>query len=197
MRGDSGSMAGDGGDIAALYQAEIRDCFETTAARIDGALRHLTRGDIELSRDVVQDAFEVAWRNWPEIRGYTDEQRTSWLVRVAVRKAIDTFRRNQTERMHAMALYEHHRPAEHDVHHESLTSIAVARFSRVISEMPPARSRVAYLHWRCGWKQQEIARELGLAPATVCEHVHAARATLERELGPYVPFDSRALERGA
>ena len=197
MRGDCGPTADEGGDIVAQYQAEIRDCFKTTAARIDGALRRLTCGDVELSRDAVQDAFEVAWRNWPEIRGYTYEQRANWLVRVAVRKAIDTFRRNETERIHAMAVYEHHRQAEHDVHSESLTSIALARFSRVISEMPPARSRVAHLYWRCEWKQQEIAQELGLARATVCEHVRAARATLERELGPYVPFESCALERGA
>ena len=139
----------------------------------------------------------MAWRKWPEIRGYTDEQRVGWLVSVAARKAIDTFRRNETERTHAMAVYEHHRPAEHDVHSQSLTSMAVARFSRVISEMPPARSRVAYLYWRCGWKQQEIAQELGLARATVCEHVRAARATLERELGPYVPFDSWVAVRHA
>jgi len=197
VRGDSSPTADAGGDSVAKYQAEIRDCFKTTAARINRALHLLTRGDIELSRDAVQDAFEVAWRKWPEIRGYTDEQRASWLVSVAARKAIDTFRRNETERTHATAVYEHHRPAEHDVHNESLTSIAVARFSRVISEMPPARRRVAYLYWRCGWKQQEIAQELGLAPSTVCEHVRAARATLERELGPYVPFESCALERGA
>ena len=65
----------------------------------------------------------MAWRKWPEIRGYTDEQRVGWLVSVAARKAIDTFRRNETERTHAMAVYEHHRPAEHDVHSQSVTHV--------------------------------------------------------------------------
>ena len=86
-------------------------------------------------------------------------------------------------------MYERNQLPEADVHRESLTLIAIQRFVEVTNRMTPQQARVAYLHWRWGWKQCEIAEALGITPGRVSQLVAAARTTLRLELGPYVPFE--------
>ncbi len=68
---------------------------------------------------------------------------------------------------------------------------------RVIDEMPPRQAQVAFLFWRCRWKNSEIAEVLSISAAAVSQHVKAARARLRSELRSYVPFEFSEPEGGA
>jgi RNA polymerase sigma factor (sigma-70 family) len=84
-----------------------------------------------------------------------------------------------------------------DVPTEVMTIIAVEHFIKAIEGMPPERARVAFLFWRCGWKNHEIAEVLGITAGRVSQQVRAAKAALRDELDPYVPFEPSAPEGGA
>jgi len=46
------------------YRQEIEDCFKSMSGPVHGFLRRLTRGDEELSEDLVQETFKKAAQDW-------------------------------------------------------------------------------------------------------------------------------------
>jgi RNA polymerase sigma factor (sigma-70 family) len=167
------------------------------SARIHAALRRFSQGDGQLAEDVAHETFIKAWKDWHVLRDLTEEERAGWLIQVAVNTAVDVFRHNRTAREKMPDVWACYHPPESDSHREALTSIAVEHFIEVINDMPTQRGRVAFLAWRCGWQNSEIAAALGITPGRVSQHVKAARETLREELGPYVPFEPREPEGGA
>jgi RNA polymerase sigma-70 factor (ECF subfamily) len=184
-------------EIGPDYRDEVKDCFKAMSARVHATLRRLTRGDHQLAEDLVHETFIKAWKNWPVLRDLTEEERAGWLIRVAVNTAVDTFRHNKTACEKAPEVWARYRPPEPDAYRDALTSIAIKRFIEVTSSMPAQRSLVAFLTWRCGWRNAEIAAALGITPGRVSQHIRAAGETLRKELEPYVPFEPSEPEGGA
>jgi len=179
------------------YSNEIIECFRLMSERIQKFLRNLTQGDKALTEDLVQITFEKAWKDWPTLRGLSEEGRGNWLIAVAFKTAVDTFRRGTTAADKLPQVYMRYGSADADVHQEAMTSIAIRCFAEVIDAMPPQRARVAFLYWRCGWSGREIADGLGISPGRVSQHLAAAKATLRSELSSYVPFKDSDPEGGA
>ena len=75
-----------------------------------------------------------------------------------------------------------------------MTAMAVEQFIKVLNKMPRNRPWWLFLYWRCEWTNSEIAAALSITPGAVSQHIAKARATLRRELGPYVPFEPREPE---
>jgi RNA polymerase sigma factor (sigma-70 family) len=184
-------------EILSDYRDEITSFFQSMAGAIYGFLRRLCQGDTQLCEDLVQETFKKAWGNWPVWRDLTEGQRVSSLMNVALYTAINHFRHEETVRRKWPQVYMHYGPTEVDVPRDAMTTIAIEHLIKVIEEMPPERAKVAFLFWRCGWTNQEIAAALGITPGRVSQQVKAARATLKNELGPYVPFEPSDPKGGA
>ena len=184
-------------EILPDYRDEIKDCFKSMSARVYATLCRLTRGDDQLAEDVVRQTFRKAWEDWRTLRDLTEEERAGWLIQVAINTAVDVFRHNRTAREKMPEVWACYRPPESDAHREALTSIAVEHFIEVINNMPDQRGRVAFLAWRCGWRNSEIAKALGITPGRVSQHIKRAGETLREELGPYVPFEPSGPKGGA
>jgi RNA polymerase sigma factor (sigma-70 family) len=175
------------------HREEIEDCFKLMSGSVHGFLRRFT-GDKELSEDLVQETFRKAAQNWRELRGLTEAECTAWLIKVAFNTAADVFRRSETARKMRPQVRDRYLPAETDVHRQAMTSIAVQHFIEVTDKMPPRRRQVAFLYWRCGWNNHEIAAELGITAGRVSQHIKEARRVLAQELRPYSPFDLGSAE---
>ena len=184
-------------EIPPGYRDEATDCFRSMSGRVHGFLRRLTQGDTDLSDELLQETFRKAWQNWSELRDLTKNERSSWLIGVALKTAVDAFRHEETTREKWPQVCVRFAPSEVDVPQEAMTAIAIKHFIRVIERMPPERAKVAFLFWRCGCKNQEIAEMLGITAGRVSQQVRAARATLRNELGLYVPFEPSGTEGGA
>jgi RNA polymerase sigma-70 factor, ECF subfamily len=178
------------------WQTETEECYRAMAPRIYGVLLRFGQGDHELAAVLVQETFREATQKWSALRAMDEEIRTKWLIRVAVNSAIDVFRHGETERRKRPQVRMRYEPTETSVHEKVMAAIAVEQFIKVLNEMPRQRARVAFLHWRCEWINSEIAAALGITPGAVSQHIAKARATLRRELGPYVTFESREPEGG-
>jgi RNA polymerase sigma factor (sigma-70 family) len=179
------------------WRAEIEECYRATAPKVYRVLLRFGQGDHELAAALVQETFREATRKWSELRAMDEEIRTGWLIRVAVNRAIDVFRHGATERRKRPQVRMRYESAETNVHEEVMTAIAMEQFIKVLNKMPRQQARVAFLYWRCEWTNSEIAAALSITRGAVSQHITKARATLRRELGPYVPFEPREPEGGA
>ena len=158
--------------VALLFVAESEAVF-TSALRT-------TWGDRAEAEDLVQKAFEAAAEQWATIVDYPPARRLAWLRRVAINKAIDDYRPRR--RVQPVADPEDPTSKAPSAEHVALTRMQADRCLKVISEMPEMRSRVAYLKFHEGWKNREIAAELGISPGTVGKHVSDAHADLKKAL---------------
>lgn len=179
------------------WRAEIEECFKAAAPRVYRVVLRFAQGDRELAAGLVQETFREATQKWSELRVMEEEKRIAWLIRVAVNRAIDVFRRGETERRKRPQVHMRYEPAETNVHEEAMTAIAVEQFIKVLNKMPRQQARVAFLYWRWEWSNSEIAAALGISRGAVSQHIAKAKATLRRELGPYVPFEPGKPEGGA
>jgi RNA polymerase sigma factor (sigma-70 family) len=80
-------MAGTPADVTA---ATITAVWREESARLVGALTRMTR-DLDLAEDLAQDALVSALEQWP-VNG-VPANAGAWLMTVAKRRALDTFRR--------------------------------------------------------------------------------------------------------
>lgn len=179
------------------WRKEVEECFRAVAPMVYGVLFRFAQGDRELASVLVQETFHEATRKWAELHAEEEVKRTAWLIRVAVNSAIDVFRHAEVQRRKWPQVRMRYEPPETNVHEEAMTAIAVEQFIKVLNKMPRQQARVAFLYWRCEWTNSEIAEALGITRGSVSQHIAKARATLRRELGPYVLFEPGEPEGGA
>jgi RNA polymerase sigma factor (sigma-70 family) len=178
-----------GEQIPSEYSDEIGDCFKVASGRIYKLVRALTRVGHAPAEDVTQRAFEEASKNWSTLRSLPADAREAWLIKAAYHIAIDSFRQENTAREKQPEIYLRYCPAEADVYRDVVSSMAIEHFTRVVDSMSFERARVAFLYWRCGWRQSEIAEMLGVSASRVSQQISKARATLRDELSSYVSFN--------
>ncbi len=173
------------------HRSELEACAKTLWHRIYNFAMLVTRGDHALAQDVTQAAFTAATKQWPQLRCLGELEREGWLKRVAVNKAVDEFRRNDTAEAHQWAVWERCRPRDPDTPREALAAIALDRFWSAVACLPPRAYLAAVMRWRLGMSELEIARAMGVTPKTVSSHLSQTRARLraELELGGYWPVD--------
>jgi RNA polymerase sigma factor (sigma-70 family) len=79
---------------AADHHRQVDAVWRVESTRLIAALVRITR-DVGLAEDLAQDALEAALAQWPE-SGMPDKP-GAWLMSVAKRRAIDTFRRRERQ----------------------------------------------------------------------------------------------------
>jgi RNA polymerase sigma factor (sigma-70 family) len=168
------------------HRQEIEDCFTSMSRRVFGYLYTQTENRT-LAEDLVQEVFADAAQSWSRLRLLPEDERLHWLMRVASNKCIDQRRRDQTAKQKQPLIGELYAAAEVDVFRQAITSIALMRFIEVVDSMPPSQRKVAYLRWRCGWLNHEIAEDLRITPGAVSQHLRKARQTLMNELRDFGP----------
>lgn len=176
-------------------QAPLARLFIDHAEAVFPAVLRATVGDRGAAEDAIQEAIEVAADQWHEIADYPPEYKRNWLRTVAVRKAIDAYRKGR-KRMEPVDMEVFVRGESPSAEQVALNQLQADRCLKVISEMPEMRSKVAYLKFRREWTNLAIAEYLGISPNTVGKHVHDARVALKRALPEMTFVDDDGGEAG-
>lgn len=179
------------------YHEEIIEYAREHIGRLHRRLLRSAHGDRALADDLVQDVLIIASLNWAALRKLDADKRTDLLNLIAGRRAIDTFRKNNTARTYQSKMQPFFQQPEADPCRQAVTAAALERFVEVIESLPRQQARAATLKWRFGCKNVEIADILGISPSAVTQLVTKAKSTLKRELHPYLYFESSELEGGA
>ncbi|HSS89731.1 MAG TPA: sigma-70 family RNA polymerase sigma factor [Streptosporangiaceae bacterium] len=173
--GDEKSSPRDDQELAACYTAHARELF--------GYACFLARGERALAEDLVQAAFEAAWRAWCTLRCLSDDQRRGWLRTTLANIAVSGFRREAAFRDRLPRIEARYRKIPADTAAQAFSSIALERCWQIIKDMPERQHAVAVLRWQQDMKEGEIAAALGISEKTVSAHLHRARRRLIGELG--------------
>jgi RNA polymerase sigma factor (sigma-70 family) len=185
-------------DISADWGAEMTECFVTMSGPLYDFMYLFTRCERALAEDLVQEAFQEAWKNWHELRPplTTPDQLLKWLRRVAARRAVDGYRHNTVVRKKQPQVWDRYRPRAADTEAQALSAVAVERCWDVIACMPERQHQIALLYWRCRWTGREIAEALAITEGAVTAQIAAARKKLCDALGSEIPPEFGQAERG-
>lgn len=124
------------------------------------------------AQDIVQDVFIKLWMDRERI-GELEHTR-AYLYTLARNRVIDQFRRSQKEQC---ILKELGRQQHTDRY---ITDGVVAErelrhhMAKAVAQLPPQRKLVYSLGKIHGWKRNQIARVMGISPATVRAHMNEA-----------------------
>ena len=125
----------------------------------------------EAAADAVQEAFIAADRRWKRVSALDDP--AGWVRRAAINRLLNG-RRNTRRRAELLAAV---RPVTvDDLDPLDLDLLAAVR------ALPTQQRLVICLHHLGGYRIDDVAADLGIAPGTVKSHLHDARRALRARL---------------
>jgi RNA polymerase sigma factor (sigma-70 family) len=139
---------------------------------------------VEEARDVAQDAFVAAFRDWDKL-----EAPAAWIRRVAMRGLLRQHARSRKGTDLAVRSLGPGPDIEQSAEQAVLGQDEEEQVFRLLDDLPPIQRKVFALRVD-GLSATEIAAHLGKEPATVRQHLYQARRRLKRILNSY-----RASER--
>lgn len=169
----------DDRDLALRAQAGDLRSFEVLFGRHAGrtfALCLRMTGDRQRARELAHDAFVRAWERLGSYKG--EAAFSTWLHRLTVNVILEAAR-SQRRREARVALAD---DTDDDVQLAAeLTPTDVGDridLERAIAKLPPNARQVFVLHDVEGFRHDEIADRMAIAPGTVRAHLHRARKLL-------------------
>ncbi len=159
---------GDRSAFGALYDRYSRPAY-SLAKRICV--------DPELAEDVVQEAFLALWRapsRFDSSRGGFG----TWLMTVVHHRAVDTVRRENTQRRRTVPLTdelsERSGSPARGSDHEALAGVVSAEVREALTRLPEDQRQVIALAYLGGYTQTEVATLTGVPLGTVKSRTFAA-----------------------
>jgi RNA polymerase sigma-70 factor, ECF subfamily len=150
-------------DLESLYRAKFHTFLSTVTALL---------GDVEVARDVVQDAFARSLQRLDQYEGTGSLE--AWVWRIVVNRALDEARRGKTADSVRVASSAsdttNGRGGEH------------AHVRALISALPIRQRIAVFLRYYADLDYDDIARALDISPGTVGATLSHARATLANNL---------------
>jgi RNA polymerase sigma-70 factor, ECF subfamily len=165
-----------GGDVRA-FEILYRQC----AGRVMAVCVRMT-GDRVRAAELAHDAFVRAWQQIGSYRG--DAAFSTWMHRLTVNVVLAESRSERRRAAHFDDGHETTEGADSALAGSVAPSDVLSRIDleRAISRLPPNARMVFVLHDLEGFRHDEIATQMELAPGTVRAHLHRARQLLMRML---------------
>jgi RNA polymerase sigma factor (sigma-70 family) len=150
---------------------EIEQVYASRHAGYKLALSAVTH-DLEIARDVVQDAFAIALARRRTFRGGSLE---AWIWRIAYRRALDARSANgrPVRGMH----YDLERP-------DILNDERDPELTRAITALPPRRRLIVFLRYFADLSYAQIAEACEVSEGTVAAALARAHSDLSVALDP-------------
>ena len=145
------------------FDVLYRDSFATIVVSVRWIV-----GDVEVAREIVQDAFVAALVHWRKVSGYDNPG--AWVRRVAIRDAVRAANRARARPSFASRA-------------ERTDSDTVIDVRAAVASLPASQRAAVVLYYLHDLPVSEVARALGCSQGTAKTHLSRARQTLAIRLG--------------
>jgi RNA polymerase sigma-70 factor (ECF subfamily) len=162
------------GDVAAFTQL-VRESDDAMRAVVWSVVK-----DRWLMDDVLQSAYEKAFRSLPKFRG--DSSFRTWLYRICWTTAVDAVRHQQRHRLADIGQLEERAPAGAGGGSGDTGMIASIDLRRAWDRLPADQRSALALVAVEGLSHEEAAAVCGTRPGTIASRVSRARAALRQQL---------------
>jgi RNA polymerase sigma-70 factor (ECF subfamily) len=160
------------GEVAAFEQL-----YQRAGGRIFALCLRMS-GDRARAAELTHEAFVRAWERLAQYRG--ESAFTTWMHRLAVNLVLERLRSDR--RREARVTLVDDEATDHAVQaaFDPAASDILDRvdLERAVAALPPNARQVFVLHDVEGYRHEEIAERMHLAPGTVRAHLHRARKLL-------------------
>lgn len=139
--------------------------YKNTAKQVTATVRRMTKGDDNLTADIVQDAYLEMLRCWERREDHLLEDNRKYVVKIAANKVCDVFRRRQklTELDEECAAASF----EDDAIDRLDQAAALAAVRELIDRQPPRRRVVVTMYFIEGIAYADIAKAVDITESTV------------------------------
>lgn len=135
----------------------------------------VTCGDPELTKDILQTSWSIAWRQLHRLR---DPNRIrSWLVAIAANEARRAGRRGGRRPVTDLSRF-----IDQHAGNDPADAISGIDLQRALAGLPPDDRRLLALRYVAGLDSTEIARQLGLSASGVRSRLSRVMARLRTDL---------------
>ncbi|HEX9819114.1 MAG TPA: sigma-70 family RNA polymerase sigma factor [Methylomirabilota bacterium] len=133
--------------------------------------------DVDVARNVVQEAFLISWRSLPRL--LDPKAFPAWLRGIVRRQGLHALRARRLESLAAAGDVPDERPsAEQSMEASRRRALAFG----ALADLPDGLREPAVLRWVHDCSQAQIAAFLDLPVSTVNNRLHAARGRLKRRM---------------
>jgi RNA polymerase sigma factor (sigma-70 family) len=139
--------------------------YESTAKQVTATVRRMTKGDDNLTADVVQDAYLEMLRCWARREGHLRDDNRKYVVGIAANKVSDVYRRRQ--KLAELDVELDVASFEDEVVDRLDEDVALAAVRELIDRQPPRRRVVVTMYFIEGIEYADIARSVGITESTV------------------------------
>ena len=154
--------------------------YRSTAGRVFALCLRMT-ADRDRATELVQDVYVRVWERLSSFRG--ESAFTSWLHRLAVNVVLAQSRADRRRGARFGELPDERDAA--DIGDRGARAVSVhdrLDLETAIASLPPGARQVFVLHDIEGYRHDEIARLIGVAPGTVRAQLHRARKLMMERL---------------
>lgn len=155
--------------VAAVYAAHVASLTRLAA---------VVCGDLDVARDLVQDAFADLVRAEQLQAPGAVHYRVAWLRRVVANRSISWVRRRMVARRHYLAQMAAGPPQKHS-DPDGAATVAVRS---ALSRLGPEQRAVVFLRYYLDLSEAETARTLGIRTGTAKSRLSRAMVLLREEL---------------
>jgi RNA polymerase sigma-70 factor (ECF subfamily) len=167
-------------------EAAVRELIERYGDRLL-AIVDAAHGDLDLSEDIVQETFIRAIRQSHQLRAAASL--FPWLVRIAIRVALDQRRKTRRETFAPEAI-EIVAPEEQGPHARAEAAQDAAQVDRAISRLPDYPRELIILRYFASFSVAELAGVFDKTETAIRKDLQRARERLRTHLSPW--FEGRA-----
>ncbi len=160
------------GDVAAFEQL-----YSRAAGRVYAVCLRMS-GDRARAGELTHEAFIRAGERLGQYRG--ESAFTTWMHRLAVNLVLERLRSDRRREARVTLVEDEAMERAVDVAHDPAAGDVGDRIDleRAVASLPPNARTVFVLHDVEGYRHDEIATRMQLAPGTVRAHLHRARKLL-------------------
>jgi RNA polymerase sigma-70 factor (sigma-E family) len=165
-------------EIPSRDARDLADCFAAQGRDLFGYACVLAQGNQEQAGDLVQAAFEAAFRASQAGHTMDAEQRRDWLRSTLVTLTVSGRRPETSPSDRWPRIDDWYRRSRPVPVEQAFPGAALERAWQIIQDMPQRHHAVGLLHWHLDMKVAEIAAALDLADVTVSTDLDRARHRL-------------------